>query len=340
MRINSVIVFFILVICTFSCQKDSQSVDVNTQNTFTKSNPISSLILRVAQYPTALDNVIDGSSNFSIKLPIQITLDGYSLTVSSSSDFATVQDIKDYSNYDSDTVYIQLPFTIIYPNFQQVVITSQQQFDSIISQNSSTVNLPEIDCINFNYPVLINKFNTNNQIESNLTIHNDNEMYNFVLNLLNDEIVGIVYPLTLTNSNNQSVTITSNTQLEDAINNVIGTCDSSITNTASLSSILSSGTWHVSYYYDDYDNTNYFNGYNYTFNSNGSMLIQKNNTQNTGSWDIHTLSNYQRLDLNCNNSYLYELNQQWRVMEYNSNNVRLKYIENSNDVHYLNFTKN
>ncbi len=58
--------------------------------------------------------------------------------------------------------------------------------------------------------------------------------------------------------------------------------DSSSNNSADTTQIenaAQSGTWRITYYYDsDHEETNNFTGYNFTFNSDGSLIAENGNS--------------------------------------------------------------
>jgi hypothetical protein len=326
----------------FSCQDEEEHTVLNNENSFSKAAPLSSLIERVSQYETTADNVLDGTSNCSIKLPVHLTVDGQYVYVDSEADFQSVQNIKNQSSTDDDKVHFSFPITIVYPSFYEHVVTSEPQFDSILANYGDDSSYRDITCVDFNYPISINIYNSENQVANSIALQNDSQLYNFVDELNDGDIVGIVFPIRLTKSNGQDIVITNNTQLEAAIENAIEDCVVSVPNPSALYDTLTNGSWYVSYFYGDgHDETDYYNGYNFTFNPNGTSVAIKASTTVNGQWDIHDESTYKRLDLNFDGSILEELNEDWKVLEYTSTSVRLKHESGGgSDNHYLNFTKN
>lgn len=48
-----------------------------------------------------------------------------------------------------------------------------------------------------------------------------------------------------------------------------------------------SGTWRISYFWDtDTDETSNFDGYVFTFNSDGTLVASKGNTSENGTWSV------------------------------------------------------
>ena len=329
----------LLSLVFFSCQNEKQTIELNSVNSFTKSAPLSDLIKRVSQNETSLDNVLDNTSCFSVKLPVSLTVDSQYVTVTNSAGYETIKDIKDGYSNDDDIVEFNFPITIVYKNFQEVVISNQAQYNSIFSQCSPDGSLNEITCIDFNFPISISKYNSNNQVASSITVQNNNQLYNFVNNVDAGEIVGIVYPLTLTKSNSSTVVVSNNTELETAIESVIGYCNNSGSGSLVLAEVLVSGTWHVSYFYSDHDETFHYTGYNFNFNTNETCVATKVSTTINGNWDIQNEGTYQRFYLNYDGSVLYEMESNWKVLEFSATNIRLK-KDSGSEAYYLNFTKN
>lgn len=341
--------FTLLVIALFaftvlSCQVEQQSVAQDTTNNFTKASPITSLISRVSQYETTADNVLDGTSNCSIKLPVHVTINGTYVYVSDASDFQEVQDIKNQSNTDDDKVHFSYPITIVHPNYHEYTINTETQFDTILANYGDDSACHEVSCLDFNYPITINIYNTNNQVASTQIIQHDTQLYSFIYNLNDSQIVGIAYPITLTNSSATIIPINNNTQLEDAINYAVNNCGT-VPTPSSLTNVLTSGSWHISYYfYEDHDETYEYTGYNFTFRPNGESRVVKNSVITEGDWDINDSGMLDRLDLHFDGSALHDLETNWDVQEFTATYIRLRcqYSGGGGTQHYsyLSFTKN
>jgi hypothetical protein len=76
----------------FSCQKEETTETVAAES-LTKTSALSTLVSRVAQYPTTKDNVLDGTDCFAVLLPVTVTVDDVTLTVSSEDNCENVQSI-------------------------------------------------------------------------------------------------------------------------------------------------------------------------------------------------------------------------------------------------------
>jgi hypothetical protein len=149
-----------------------------------------------------------------------------------------------------------------------------------------------------------------------------------------------VYPISLTKSNGQVVTVNNNTQLESTINGVIDDCSSSGSGSLDIADVITNGTWHISYCYYGFDQTSYYNGYNFTFHDNGTSVAIKNTNSIDGDWDVHYDTSPQRLDLNFDGSTLHDLAANWNIQELTTTYLRLKRESGGGGDYYLDFIKN
>ncbi|PWA07248.1 hypothetical protein [Flavobacterium psychrotolerans] len=330
------ILIFLLGAVLFSCQKEEENVIQNPTNSLTKTSPLTSLLSRVSQYPTAYDNIIDGTSFCSVKLPVTIVVDNRRITVKSKSDCGLIAAIKEESVFDDDKVNFVYPITMIYRDFQQVVVLNDTQLKYILENYGVAQNINEIDCIDFNYPIIINSYDSNRQIAKTITVQSDSQLFNLLDNVNVTDFFGLVYPLTVTNFEGQISTISNNDGLSRAIENAIVQCGNP--SDMKLSDIIVVGTWHISYFLDNNeDRTTQFYGYNFTFSSDGSVTAVKGYTTIKGSWSSLDYGT-KKLKVNFAGSMFNEFNRDWNVSEFNSKSVQLKHV--SDEIHLLYFVKN
>jgi hypothetical protein len=323
-----------------SCQDEEESASTTPQG-LTQSSTLSSLVSRVSQFPTAIDNILDGQDCFGVVLPVSLTVNGTAVDVNTTDDYQKVRTIINQYSDDDDVIHFSFPITIKYKNYQQVVITSQEQYQSIVSACAPNNSFCEIACIDFNYPVVINAYNIATQTPTTITITSNTQLYNFIQGLTTDQIYSIVYPLSMTKSNSEVVVYNSNAALQAGIESTIDDCNT-VSIPTTLSEIIASGTWYVSsFIHDTTDETYYFNGYNFTFSSNGTSIAEKNTTTINGTWSHFMDDGNSTIDLSFDGDFLDEIEEDWRVLEYSETLIKLRCesVENE-EVYYLSFSKN
>jgi len=118
--------------------------------------------------------------------------------------------------------------------------------------------------------------------------------------------------------------------------------DNPVNSSSGIKEILTSGTWRVTYFFDDKDETTHFTGYNFTFLNNGTVTASNNTTTVNGTWNTGTDDSNNKLYLNfVSNSTFEELNEDWRVIEKMNAKIRLEHISGGGGgTDYLTFEKN
>lgn len=342
MRANRFILLGFLSILFFSCQKEENEVIQDPTQNLNKTSPLVNLLSRVSQNATSQDNVLDNSSCFSVQLPVTVIVNGENVVVATTADYQTVQDAIDAFSDDDDIVNFIYPITIQYQNFSTQVINNSDALDDVLDDCEDDDDFNEIDCVTINYPIVLNIYDSNNQLASTLTITNDAQFYNFIENLDDNEFIAINYPISIVDSNGNNVVINSNNQLEDIIEESIDDCDdnSGGGGNATFSNVITNGTWYISYFFEDDDNeTSDYLGYNFTFSVTGTITVVKASATTNGSWSNYIDSGDDILDLNFNDSNLDELEEDWEITEYSSTVIKLKHVSGG-ETDYLYFTKN
>lgn len=343
MKTVQLLLIFVFSFALTQCQKEEKEIIDETPQTesIVSGSPLSGLISRTTQNPTACDNVLDNSSCFSVVLPVTVVVNGNTITVTTQNDYQMVQNAIDAFSNDDDIVNFNYPITIQFQNFTTQIISTPSQLDDVIDDCDDDNGLNEIDCISINYPIIINVYNTSTQSTTTVTIQNNSQLFNFINGLTTGVIAAIVYPISVTSSNGQNVVINNNSQLESFIEDSIDDCDDSGTSNPSFISILTTGNWYVSYFNEDDDvQTGDYNGYNFAFFGNGTIEVTKNSAVTTGTWSTYTDSGYNKLDLSFANPALDELQEDWIILEYTATIIRLKHVSGGNGgTDYLYFTK-
>lgn len=343
MKLKKILNLSLVGLLLMSCQSEENEVIQDANQNLTNTSPLTTLLTRVTQNPTSGDNVLDNSSCFSVVLPATVIVNGQNIVVSTQADYQTVQDAIDAFSNDDDIVNFVYPITIEYQNFSTQVLQDTDDLDDAIDACGEDDGFDEIDCISFNFPIVINLYDANNQLADTVTLNNNTDLYNFLENLEDNEYVAIQYPISLLDSNGQTITVTNNNQLEDVIEDSIDDCDDSPSGggNTNLSAILSSGTWYVSYFFDDTDETSDYAGYNFTFNVNGTSLAVKNAISLNGTWSNYMDSGDEKVAFSFDGITLDELEDDWEVIEFTSTQIRLKDVSGGDGTtDYLYLTKN
>jgi len=110
----------------------------------------------------------------------------------------------------------------------------------------------------------------------------------------------------------------------------------------STADTVQKGTWNVSYYYDtDHDETSSFNGYNFTFSSNGVVTAENRTLPVTGTWSTGPDDRNVILILDFGTNIPFnELNDDWHVIELTDAKIRMSDSKDGgSSTSYLTFVK-
>ncbi|MCB7480263.1 hypothetical protein [Christiangramia sediminis] len=112
------------------------------------------------------------------------------------------------------------------------------------------------------------------------------------------------------------------------------------------------GNWRITKFIDsNEDETNHFNGFNFTFGANGVLIAENENDSFEGTWSITDSDNSDDdddsaddLDFNINfnlSNDFEDLNDDWDILTHSSNKIELIDVSGGNGgSDYLTFEKN
>lgn len=332
--------FILLIIGLFftliSCQKESIEEIYSTKETIIKSSPLTSLVKRVVMNNTSQDNIIDNTSCFMLKFPYSVTVNGSQININSATDYQLVQNNINAYTTDDDIVHITFGVTAILKNYTERFLTNQTAFNNLITECQSTANdFGKINCITILYPFSISYYNSNNQVASSVSVSNNKDLHEFLENLLENQFIAIVYPLNIINQNGQPISVTSNNQFEEVINSALENCAQNPQPTQTITQVVTSGIWVISYYYHSGNKTNIYNGYNFVFNTNLSATATKNGVLTNGNWKYFLDGSQKRFEIKFNPNPLNEIDEDWKVYEFSTTQISLKKSETNLETDYL-----
>lgn len=296
-------VFLILLLFT-ACQEEAVESNQEPQGeTLAANSNVASLIQRTSTNDGSNDNIIDGANCFNVELPVTVFVNGLEIIIDSEEDFAVIEAIFDEFTNDNDTLDIVFPITIILSDFTEITIESQSQLQEYI--NLCSEDDDDIECIDFQYPITFSIFDSQNNQISTIIIHSDEEMYNFIDDLDESDIVNFSFPITVVLSDGTTITINNLSDLEDTIEDAINLCDEDDDNDwnddhnndishADFIDILTNCTWTVDKLeIDDEDLEDQYQDYIFTFYTNETLMVEYNGTTYSGTWNLISTVNIQ-----------------------------------------------
>ncbi|RAJ17051.1 hypothetical protein [Olleya aquimaris] len=297
-KVFTACILFAFILLNSCRTEDMEIINPPEEETLVVNSTVANLMQRTASNDGSNDNIIDNSNCFNIQLPVTVFVNGLEIIVDSESDFETIEDIFDEMEDDEDTITIQFPITIILADYTEVVINNLDEFEDFSDDcNGENEYDDDIECIDFQYPITVSVYNTNNQLIETITINNDNQLYNFIDEIDEDDIINIQFPITVILSDNTTIVINNLSELESTINNYEDDCDedddydyndddcNNCTDTQ-LTSILTDCTdWFVDdLERNDNDLADNYEDYLFNFSTDGLITVTSGNGNFSGTW--------------------------------------------------------
>ncbi|MBL7857471.1 MAG: hypothetical protein JNM57_07265 [Cyclobacteriaceae bacterium] len=104
---------------------------------------------------------------------------------------------------------------------------------------------------------------------------------------------------------------------------------------------LTAGSWRVTYFFDDTEETTDFTGYSFTFSDNGTVSTTNGVNTVSGTWTTLTSDSGLKLVLDFGTTVPFdELNDDWKIQESTSIKIRLEDVSGgSGGTDYLTLEK-
>ncbi|WP_053002537.1 LamG domain-containing protein [Kordia jejudonensis] len=324
-------VFSLLAIslCFTSCQEERlETTTPDTSETLVANTMLPQLMERMALLDGSTDNFIDNANCFLVNLPVTVSVNGTTVTVTNSNDYAQIVQLLNQSN--DNTVAITYPITIILSDYSEIIIENQEQLETEIV-NCSGPNQPDIDieCIDFQYPFSIAIFDTNFEVIETQTITDDETLFYFLGTLSSGTVASINYPISLVQADGTVITVNSNSALETAINAAVNSCDEDDDNNyndtdctiAQITENLLDCFWRISSL-----NGNTQFDYEFYFNADGSFTFSQDPTSSVvyeGNWEITTAQGNLVLNISNVASAVTTINGTWIIDQCTSEEIQL-----------------
>jgi len=326
-----------MTLLTTSCRKEeSVFIEAQPDQALEANSNVASLLQRTAMNDGSDDNIVDNSSCFNIELPATVAVNGLEIIVDSDEDFDTIEEIFDEFDDDDDSLQIMFPITIVLNDFTKVTINSLDEFknysDGCSGENE---NDDDIECVDIEYPVTASVFNSNNELIETINILNDKDLYDFVDDLEDDDIVNIGFPITVILSDGTQMEASNLDELESIIDNAKDDCDEDDDNdfndddcdnctTNQLSDFLvGCSDWMVDKLeLDDNDLEDIYVGYLFNFMADGTLSASTNTDSFSGTWESSGTGNSISVMINIPN--LTDFNANWNLHELDQNSGETK----------------
>lgn len=330
-------VWLLLSIALFSCQKEEKEyIDETPVDTITAGSPLTGLLLRTSQNPGSYDDIIDGNGCASVVLPVTVIANGQQLTINTPDDILLIQQIFNQFPNDTDTLEIAFPITLELFDFTQIVVNNQSELDVIAA--ACGANDIEISCLDFVYPISFFTYNSDQQQTGSVSVNSDLELFTFLQGLGPNDFISLDFPISVSLAHGSTVEVNSNQQLQTLIADCVANTNTDPFDISQFEEDLTTGNWYVEYFFDDYDKTDNYAGYEFSFALDGTSQAVKASVVTPGTWAL--VDGFKFDIFFGTNTPLDEFDEDWEILEATAEIIKLKHISGSDgSTDYLTFSR-
>ncbi|MBQ4821410.1 hypothetical protein [Aquimarina sp. MMG016] len=210
-KVYWLILFSLIII--YSCQEEEREFFI--EDNIPTDSELAKVMQKVVTHDGSFDDIVDGGNCYSINLPYTLLRNGNELVI---------DEILDYQQLlPSDDIQIQFPVMITLHNHEEKLVVDNSALEFLA--NTCLSNDADIECIDFVYPFKLSLFNTNTNSISTIEMGHDSQLYKFMLEIDDDILVSINYPIGLTLHNGENTSATHNIELLNTIMGVANACE-------------------------------------------------------------------------------------------------------------------
>lgn len=328
--------FSVLLFIFSSCQEESEYVTPPpTDKVILPNSAVAGYIQRIALNDGSSDNIVDHASCIALVLPVNVVVNGHEMQIDSADDFNTVERILDEFENDSDTLHIIYPFTVTLADYTEMIIGNAEDFEDVVEECIEGGHDEDIECVDFQYPLTFTVYDSQNQLSRVVTINDDQELFEFFDSLKETDLASFKFPVMVTLAGGEEITINSNDQLEDVIEDTMGDCDEDDDNDhndddaddTEFVAVILNGNWQITSFFEGTDQTDSFAGFVFTFHADGNTLATDGVSSIYGIWDTNGDYGFIEfeLDLEAENPFD-RISEDWQVVEFNSSRIKLQNV--------------
>ena len=214
---TAIVIFALLGL--ISCQTEENAEVGTNPNANSSTSKTAKNFERSAMNNGSNDDFLDDNPCTELLFPLTATINGQQVTLISNLDFSAVLNIMAEFNDDEDDVEFQFPIRVRTSNYSEVVVSSQAELENLKQEceDADSQGREAISCINIQFPLTILTYNISLEQTGSVVIQSEKQLYTFVTDLESDELFSVNYPINVTLSNGNSLTINNDEEFENAI---------------------------------------------------------------------------------------------------------------------------
>lgn len=284
-----------LLLTITSCRtEDDLSIDPPQGTTLEANSVLASQIQNVTMNDGSVDDAVYNANCFSIQLPVTVTVNSIVFTINEIGDYDDFEDLLDEFDDDDDSIEIAFPITIILADYTEIEINSLDELEDYADNCNDDDD--DIECIDFVYPITASVFNTNNEIIATITFMGDYDLYEFIDDIDEDDLISFEFPISILLANGTEVVINNFDELEAAIDEHGDDCDDDDCDNCTSEQLISVLTACPDWYIDelernDEDLEDNYMGYVFNFFEDNLVSVSWGDEVAEGTWSVSGTGN-------------------------------------------------
>lgn len=286
------------------------------------------LVQKVTMLDGSADNALDGMSCTSVIYPV---------TIERRDQLEQLTGVEDLAQLLEDSIEFELhfPIQLMLADYTEVTILDDDELEDLQEACEEGGTDPDIECIDFMYPITLASFDTLTEVTSIETLASDSHAFRYFASL-ESKLISFEWPITLITSD-QTLTFDAHSTLEAGILQHANSCDEGDfvpefdfedddderIEDHPLYQTLTKAAWTVSAFtVEDESFTSEFDGLVMEFEQDWSLAAIFESTDLDGEWELELdLELIVALELATDDEFLVLLNDEWIVSEYSASEV-------------------
>ncbi|MEO1484538.1 MAG: hypothetical protein AAFU57_02245 [Bacteroidota bacterium] len=338
-----------------SCRsEDFQFESSPPEETLTPDSNAADLLFRISLNDGSIDNVLDQANCFTVKLPVDVTIEGNTLTIEDESDFDALETLAEDADEGLNALELVYPVTLIDREYEEIIVASAdalaQQAESCLGDN---VVDEDIECVDFVYPITVFLFNATTELFDSVSIQDDGMMNSFISQLNEEQIVNLQFPINVVLSDGTQMEMSSQENLEAFIESNIDGCDEDDDNDLDDDDCNDCTEQELNQAFADCSDLriekfivtgdqlqNQYTTFSFNFREDGHLIVANTDETYFGTWSAEGARNEIQTTIAIPN--LPEFSETWRLNEIFSfsGTENVKFLLDGNTLQFRNFCNN
>ena len=210
-------IFYLIAIILIGCYEDDTQ-RLESENTSHRSSDITTYIRSMSLHNAAYDDVVDGSTCFSIEFPYELSVNDNIRTISS------IQELDEL--HSEDDIQIIYPVSAVFFNYDRHQMSSESDLNFVKQTCESDFNINSNACLDFQFPLTVKMYNRVGNDFHTIHLHSNEDIYKHFDNLHDTDVYELDYPILLSDTHlNTTISINSNLEFESLFHNTLEDCE-------------------------------------------------------------------------------------------------------------------